>query len=133
MYVGNKKRIDITSSRFSKFIENDNLYVDKTAFIEHVLQDANNVLLFTRPRRMGKSLNMDTLAVFLDCMKSTARLFSGLYIETSPEFRKINQYPVVYLDFVNLDSSNLEGLRISFRLRRCVVLHFGCSSGIFVV
>ncbi|MCL2813110.1 MAG: ATP-binding protein [Oscillospiraceae bacterium] len=115
MFVGDKNRINVSSSRFSDFIANNNLYVDKTAFIEHVLQDASTVLLFTRPRRMGKSLNMDTLATFLDCMKSTARLFKGLYVETSPVFGQINQYPVVYLDFVNLDSSNLEGLRRSFR------------------
>ena len=60
MYIGNKNRINVSSSQFAEFIENDNLYVDKTAFIEHVLQDASSVLLFTRPRRMGKSLNLNT-------------------------------------------------------------------------
>ena len=59
MYIGDKNSIDASSSRFKDFIENDCLYVDKTAFIEHVLQDKSKVLLFTRPRRMGKSLNMD--------------------------------------------------------------------------
>ncbi|MCL1793280.1 MAG: ATP-binding protein [Oscillospiraceae bacterium] len=117
MFVGNRNRINVSSSRFSDFIGNDNLYVDKTAFIEHVLQDASTVLLFTRPRRMGKSLNIDTLATFLDCKQNTAHLFSGLYVETSPVFNQVNQYPVVYLDFVNLDSSNLEALRRSFRGR----------------
>ena len=117
MFVGDRNRINVSSSRFSDFIENDNLYVDKTAFIEHVLQDASSVLLFTRPRRMGKSLNMDTLATFLDCKKNTAHLFKGLYVENSPMFNQVNQYPVVYLDFVNLDSSNLEGLQRSFRSR----------------
>ena len=115
MYVGDKNRIDVSSSRFSDFIENNNLYVDKTAFIEHVLQDASKVLLFTRPRRMGKSLNMSTLAAFLDCKRNTAHLFKRLYIENSPEFSQVNGHPVVYLDFVNLDSSNLTGLQQSFR------------------
>jgi len=115
MYVGDKTRINVSSSRFSTFIKNGNLYVDKTAFIEHVLQDDSSVLLFTRPRRMGKSLNMDTLAAFLDCKQDTAHLFKGLYIENSPKFTELNQYPVVYLDFVNLDSSGLEGLQQSFR------------------
>jgi len=58
---------------------------------------------------------MDTLATFLDCKQNTGHLFKGLYIESSPEFNKLNQYPVVYLDFVNLDSSSLEGLKVSFR------------------
>ncbi|MCL2160170.1 MAG: AAA family ATPase, partial [Oscillospiraceae bacterium] len=115
MYVGDKSRIDLSSSRFSDFIENGNLYVDKTAFVEHVLQDATKVLLFTRPRRMGKSLNMNTLATFLDCKRDTAHLFAGLHIEGSPMFAQVNSHPVVYLDFVNLASSNLNDLRQSFR------------------
>ena len=115
MYVGDKNRINVSSSKFSSFINENCLYVDKTAFIEHVLQDAGSVLLFTRPRRMGKSLNMDTLAEFLDLSRKTAHLFKGLYIENSPVFSQINQYPVVYLDFVNLDSSDLAGLRKSYR------------------
>jgi hypothetical protein len=58
---------------------------------------------------------MDTLATFLDCKQDTAHLFKGLYIENSPKFMELNQYPVVYLDFVNLSSSNLDELRQSFR------------------
>ena len=56
---GDKKRIDLGSSQFARFIEEGVLYVDKTRFIEHVLDDASDVLLFTRPRRTGKSLNLD--------------------------------------------------------------------------
>lgn len=115
MYLGDPQRINVSSSRFSDFINNGSLYVDKTAFIEHVLQDASSVLLFTRPRRMGKSLNMDTLATFLDCKQDTVHLFKGLYIENSPVFSQINQHPVVYLDFVNLNSADLIGLQKSFR------------------
>ena len=103
MYTGSKKRINVSSSQFADFIENGCLYVDKTMFIEHILQDGSSVLLFTRPRRMGKSLNMNTLAAFLDCKRDTARLFRGLYIESSPEFCKVNKYPVIYLSFRELD------------------------------
>ena len=103
MYVGNKDRINVSSSQFADFIEKGNLYVDKTAFIEHILQDSSNVLLFTRPRRMGKSLNMNTLAAFLDCKKDTAHLFKGLYIESSPKFCEVNKYPVIYLSFRELN------------------------------
>jgi len=99
MYVGNKNNINTTTSQFKGFIEKGSLYVDKTMFIEHILNDENEVLLFTRPRRMGKSLNLSTLATFLDCKQNTAHLFSGLYIERSEEFAKINRYPVIYLNF----------------------------------
>ena len=105
MYIGNKNCIDISSSKFSDFIEKGNLYVDKTAFIEHILNDRSKVLLFTRPRRTGKSLNMDTLATFLDCKQNTAYLFNGLYVESNPVFNKINKHPVIYLSFRKLRSS----------------------------
>jgi len=121
MYIGDKNSINLTSSKFANFIENNCLYVDKTAFIEHVLRDTSDVLLFTRPRRMGKSLNMNTLATFLDCKRDTARLFRGLHIEGCPEFGQVNSHPVVYLDFVDLDSSNLDGLRQSFRKQVLVI------------
>ena len=102
MYVGDKNKINVSSSQFRSFIEEGCLYVDKTAFIEHILQDGSDVLLFTRPRRMGKSLNMNTLAAFLDCKADTAKLFSGLYIEKSEKFCEINKYPVIYLSFREL-------------------------------
>ena len=102
MYVGDKSRINVSSSQFADFIEKGNLYVDKTMFVEHVLEDASDVLLFTRPRRMGKSLNMNTLAAFLDCKQDTAHLFKGLYAEASPVFSQVNKYPVIYLSFKDL-------------------------------
>ena len=106
MYIGDKSRINVSSSQFADFISKGNLYVDKTMFIEHVLKDASDVLLFTRPRRMGKSLNMNTLAAFLDCKQDTAHLFKGLYAETSPVFSQINQYPVIYLNFKDLKAED---------------------------
>ncbi|MCL2158211.1 MAG: ATP-binding protein [Oscillospiraceae bacterium] len=117
MFVGNKNLINLSSSRFANFIKNGYLYIDKTAFIEHIMQDPSEVLLFARPRRMGKSLNMDTLATFLDCTQNTTQLFKGLYIEHSAAFCHANKYPVIYLDFANLDAANLETLQKSFRGR----------------
>src|SRR5215469_11281212 len=101
-YIGDRGKINLSSSQFRNFIERGDLYVDKTAFIEHTLQDASEVLLFTRPRRMGKSLNMNTLATFLDCKQDTAHLFKGLYIENSAEFAQLNKHPVIFISFKNL-------------------------------
>jgi len=106
MFVGQKDKINVSSSKFANFIDNGSLYIDKTMFIEHVLQDSSDVLLFTRPRRTGKSLNMDTLAAFSDCKQNTARLFKGLYIESSPVFGQINKNPVIYLNFRQLRASD---------------------------
>jgi len=96
----NGYRINLSGSIFEDFIKNGLLYVDKTLFIEHFLGDPSDVLLITRPRRMGKSLNMDMLATFLDVKAESAALFSGLKIECRPCFREhLNRYPVIYMDF----------------------------------
>ena len=103
---GDRNRIDLGSSEFRSFISQGSLYIDKTMFIEHVLQEASNVLLFTRPRRTGKSLNLDMLRTFLDCKQDTKYLFKELYIEDSQVFEKINSYPVIYLNFKELRAEN---------------------------
>ena len=101
--VGDRKLINLTSSQFDDFIQNRWTYVDKTMFIEHIIQDPGNVLLFTRPRRMGKSLNMNMLATFLDSVRDTAGLFKGLYVEKSPVFGQINKTPVIYISFIEFE------------------------------
>ncbi|MDR3305491.1 MAG: ATP-binding protein [Clostridiales Family XIII bacterium] len=112
MYVfrGNRNKIDLGSSAFRRFIERDLLYVDKSAFIEHVFSNESQVLLFTRPRRMGKSLNLDMLRVFLDPLEdaggSVPGLFSGLYLESRPVFAELGKHPVISLDFRDFKTHN---------------------------
>jgi len=43
MIRGDRKKINLTTDNFTKFITNDWLYVDKTIFIEHIFDDANEV------------------------------------------------------------------------------------------
>lgn len=50
---------------FSKLLLNSNIFVDKSLFIREFLEDIGDVVLITRPRRWGKSLNMDMLGKFL--------------------------------------------------------------------
>jgi hypothetical protein len=104
MHRGQRNRIDLGSSDFHRFIEDDLLYVDKTGFVEHVLDDASRVLLFCRPRRMGKTLNLDTLRTFIDVKGDAAArgLFDGLAIAGSPHFARANSRPVVWLSFRDL-------------------------------
>jgi hypothetical protein len=106
MIRGKRDKINLSSSVLRSFIEQDALLVDKSAFIEHVLDEASDVLLITRPRRMGKSLNLDMLRCFIDVKQSSAAegLFEGLYIESQPCFDKANSAPVVYLSFKELRS-----------------------------
>ncbi len=60
------KKIPIAVEDFREIIEQDYYYVDKTKFIEDILNDGAKIKLFCRPRRFGKTLNMSTLKYFFD-------------------------------------------------------------------
>ena len=50
------KKIPIGVENFKKIINNNCYYVDKTKFMEEILNDGSKIKLFTRPRRFGKTL-----------------------------------------------------------------------------
>ena len=55
------KKIPIGIEDFKMLITDDYFYIDKSKFIEEILNDGALVKLFTRPRRFGKTLNMSML------------------------------------------------------------------------
>ena len=57
-------RLKVGTSDFSKLVVESNLFIDKTLLIHDVIHDTNEVLLITRPRRWGKTLNMSMLQYF---------------------------------------------------------------------
>ena len=59
-----KKKLPIGIDNFEKIRENDYYYVDKTGMIKDLIMSGAEVMLFTRPRRFGKSLNMSMLKSF---------------------------------------------------------------------
>ena len=93
------KKIPIAVEDFREIIEQDYYYVDKTKFIEDILNDGAEVKLFCRPRRFGKTLNMSTLKYFFDMKNKdeNRKLFNGLYIESSPMIKEQGKYPVIFL------------------------------------
>lgn len=74
-----KKKLPIGIDGFEKIRTNDFYYVDKTKFIEDLLDNWGEVNLFTRPRRFGKTLNLSMLKCFFEIGGNKA-LFEGLYI-----------------------------------------------------
>ena len=74
-----QKKLPIGIENFEKLRREDFYYVDKTRLIKELLENWGEVNLFTRPRRFGKSLNMNMLQYFFEygCDSS---LFSGLEI-----------------------------------------------------
>jgi hypothetical protein len=102
-------RIDLGASQFRRFVENDLLYIDKTMFVEHVLDDPSQVLMFTRPRRMGKTLNLDTLRTFIDTAEDSEdvkKLFKGLKFENSKYYDQMGTHPVIFLSFRDFHLDN---------------------------
>ena len=80
MIRGNINSIDLGTSIFRDIIERDCLYVDKTRFVEHFLNSSATVSLVARQRRLGKTLNMDMLRLFLSDKEDARHLFKGLYV-----------------------------------------------------
>ena len=56
----------VGTDNFKKFLLQSNIFVDKSLFIKNVIEDSGDVILITRPRRWGKSINMDMLRYFLE-------------------------------------------------------------------
>lgn len=103
------RSIAIGVSDFRNIIVNNCFYVDKTKFIEELVNDMTAVHLITRPRRFGKTLNLSMLKYFYDIEGNTEnrKLFDGLYISNSLAMSEQGKYPVIFLSFkdVKADSS----------------------------
>ncbi|WP_300389781.1 AAA family ATPase, partial [Fusobacterium sp.] len=95
----NKKGIAIGNDDFKDVITQDCYFVDKSKFIEEILNDRAKIKLFCRPRRFGKTLNMSMLKYFFDIKNKdeNRKLFNGLYIEDSPMIKEQGKYPVIFI------------------------------------
>jgi hypothetical protein len=105
------KKLAIGEDDFKLLRQGNNYFVDKSLFIEEVIDDASRVLLFPRPRRFGKTLNMSMLHYFFTNKNSedNRRLFDGLAIIRSPVFdRHQGQYPVITLGFKSCKGKTFE-------------------------
>lgn len=91
-----KKKVPIGNERFAEFSQENFYYVDKTMFIAELLRERGQVNLFTRPRRFGKSLNMNMLKTFFE-IGCDASLFDGMKISQEKELceQHMGKYPVI--------------------------------------
>lgn len=93
-------RVPIGYELFDEIRENGNYYVDKTELIYELLNNTQDkVVLITRPRRFGKTLNMNMIRSFLDINRDSRKYFEGLAVTKHEEFcnQWMNQYPVVFM------------------------------------
>ena len=102
------KRISTGTENFKELIDNNYYYVDKTMLIEDVISD--KVMMYTRPRRFGKTLNLSMLYYFFSNQeKENSYLFKGLNISKDKEILKHqNQYPVIFLTLKDMNNNNFK-------------------------
>ena len=117
------KRITTGTENFKEFMDKNYYYVDKTMLIDDVLSD--KVMLYTRPRRFGKTLNMSMLYYFFSNQeKENAYLFEGLNVSKHQHLMlHQNQYPVIFLSLKDMKSLNyLEQIQQFAYIMKIIIL-----------
>eukprot|EP00347_Sterkiella_histriomuscorum_P005436 403356627 len=76
-------------------------YVDKTLWIKEVVESKHRIQVYTRPRGMGKSMNLNMLYRYLDIKQNSSSIFSDQIIGESQnkniQERYLNKHPVIYI------------------------------------
>ncbi|MBQ9010200.1 MAG: AAA family ATPase [Clostridia bacterium] len=105
-------KIPVGTDDFEKIRRNHNDYVDKTELIYELVNGTENeVTLFTRPRRFGKTLMMSMMENFFSIQKGDSQdLFIGLNIMNHEAFcaEWMNQYPVLFLTLKGVEALSFE-------------------------
>ena len=113
-----EKYIGLGVSDFKQMIKEDIYYVDKTMYIKEIIDNRDNVVLVTRPRRFGKTLNMSMLRYYFDNrVKDSKELFNGLKIMDQEEkyLKEMNKYPVIYLSLAELKVESKEKVLVGLK------------------
>ena len=99
---------------FKTIIDRNTYYIDKTELISDVLKE--QVVLYTRPRRFGKTLNMSMLYYFFSNKeKENSYLFDGLKISQNKEALKHqNKYPTIFITLKEMKNLTFEAQIYTF-------------------
>ncbi len=107
-----RKPLPIGIDSFPKLRTRNSYYVDKSELIIDLMRKSNEVTLFTRPRRFGKTLNMSMLKSFFEvgCDKS---LFDGLKVAENKEIceKYMGKYPVIFVSLKSVDGLDFNAAR----------------------
>ena len=113
------KPMPLGISNFPDLIEKGCYFVDKTHVIRELCQHRNQVTLFTRPRRFGKTLTLSMIASFFDMSKKDqiARWFQGTNIAKDEAIMKMaGTYPVVMISLKDVSGRTPEEILNMMRL-----------------
>lgn len=103
-----KRVIGIGKQSFEDIIQSNCFYIDKTSLIKEWWESEDDITLITRPRRFGKTLNMDMLKCFFSNQyQDKGYLFEGLNIWKEEKYQQLQgTYPVIYLSFADVKQTN---------------------------
>ncbi len=98
---------------FETLITNHYFYIDKTDFIREWWENGDSVTLITRPRRFGKTLNMNMVEKFFSLdYGGRSDLFENLNIWKEEKYRKLQgTYPVIFMSFADVKETEFSSAR----------------------
>ena len=101
------RTVGIGIQNFEKLITENSFYVDKTDFIRQWWENRDEVTLITRPRRFGKTLNMNMLERFLSVeYAGQGDIFERLSIWKEEKYRNLQgTWPVIFLSFADVKAN----------------------------
>ncbi len=107
------RTVGIGIQDFDKIITNNYFYIDKTNFIKEWWERGDEVTLISRPRRFGKTLNLNMLEYFFSSKhKGRSDLFENLSIWKEEKYRLLQgTYPVISLSFANIKETTFEQMK----------------------
>lgn len=123
-----KLKFSLGSDDFKKLATTSNVFVDKSLFIQEILENGEEATLITRPRRWGKSIALDMLKHFFSIQhKESSKFFSKLKISNATTWspksdEEINildyyqgRYPVIHVSLKDTDSNTMEEFILKFQ------------------
>ena len=105
------KRIGIGQSDYKNLLDDNCYYIDKTLLIKEMIDSGSQVILFPRPRRFGKTLNLSMLRYYFEkTTEDNSYLFKDYAIwRQSEEYtNEQGRYPVIFLTFKDIKQVNWE-------------------------
>ena len=131
------KQLPIGNEDFAYIIQNGGYYVDKTSYLKKVFSNISPVILFTRPRRFGKTLLMDMFNSFLSVANDGSSdreykesIFKGLDILKDKEFtdKYLGQFPVINISLKSVHGKDYNAAYAAL----ADILSYTCSKLIFL-
>lgn len=127
------KTISIGAQSFEYIRRKDCFFVDKTGFIKEWWENEDVATLITRPRRFGKTLNLDMLNCFFSKQfEGRGELFQGLSIWEEEEYRQLQgSYPVIFITFADIKGATFETTKqvIKYTLAKLYEIHRSVRQG----